>query len=64
MTISIESYCLEGRPFSSASDLIGVMGGVESRKEVELVREMERAMDEDTLEDLNPERKSEFERER
>jgi hypothetical protein len=60
----MESYCLEGKPFSSASDLIGVMGGVESRKEVELVLEIERAMEEDALEDLNPERKSEFERDR
>lgn len=62
MTISMESYGLEENPFSGASVLIGVMGGVESRKEEELVLEIERATDEDALEDLNLERKSEFER--
>lgn len=62
MTISMESYCLAGKPFSSASDLIGVMGGVGSRKEVELVLEMERGMEEEALEDLNLEGKSELDR--
>lgn len=38
------------------------MGGVESRREEELVLEIERATDEDALEDLNLERRSEFDR--
>lgn len=62
ITSSIELYCLAGTPLSNTSDLIGVMGGVESRKEVELFLEMERAMDDDVLEDLNLEGKSELER--
>jgi hypothetical protein len=64
ITISIESYCLAGMPLSNTSDLIGVMGGVQSRKEEELFLEMERAMEEDVLEDLNLEGKSELDRDR
>jgi hypothetical protein len=61
MTISMLSNCRGGTEPSATSDFIGVIGGVESLNEYELVRDLERDMEDVEPVDLEIERNSDVE---